>query len=550
MKKLLLAIFLTLFGSTAHAACTAGTLPFTLQNNTTADATQVMANFNQITSSVAANCASSGANSDITALTGLTTPLGYTSGGSSVYIGGTSTGTANAQAIASPTPIGFSLTAGKQICFIAGATNTGATTFNINSTGATAVNKNGHGGLEALTGGEIVSGNTSCAWYNGTVYVLTVMPFFDIATLTNLASATTTDLGTIPTHNVNITGTTTITGFGSTATTTEPVYYLKFAGALTLTYNATSLILPGIANITTAANDTAVAMYLGSGNWQIISYTRAAGTAVVNPTPLCGATGFTFFNNAGTPNTNFDYAASQAVLINPTGNVPIYGTSISGTINTTTGTVTSAADGMDGEARPTSAWGYAYLISDGTNFKGLMSTSATAPTMPSSYVYRCLLAAMPFDGSQNAYRVRQAGSGARYTLVNGTNTANSVSIITGASGNPANASITWTPVQVTGNAKCAPSIATNVRVMGWVQAGSGTTPATIFAPNNSYAGYDQSTVGAPHPYIVPMNNVAAATNYSTLSVDILLESVNIYYAANSAAAGLFCEGYRLPVNAN
>lgn len=56
--------------------------PYTLQNGTTADATQVMADFLQIQNDVNTFAAHNGANSDITSLTGLTTPLGTGFGGS------------------------------------------------------------------------------------------------------------------------------------------------------------------------------------------------------------------------------------------------------------------------------------------------------------------------------------------------------------------------------------------------------------------------------------------------------------------------------------
>jgi hypothetical protein len=101
----------------------------------------------------------------------------------------------------------------------------------------------------------------------------------------DLASATTTDLGAQNANNIRITGTTTITGFGTAASgvTRE----LRFAGALTLTHNATSLILPGAANITTAAGDTATAISLGSGNWIVTAYqyatTAAARSAIGVP---------------------------------------------------------------------------------------------------------------------------------------------------------------------------------------------------------------------------------------------------------------------------
>lgn len=56
-------------------------LPNTLTNGTTADANQVMANFDQIVEDVNANAAGTGTNSDITELTGLTTPLSVPQGG-------------------------------------------------------------------------------------------------------------------------------------------------------------------------------------------------------------------------------------------------------------------------------------------------------------------------------------------------------------------------------------------------------------------------------------------------------------------------------------
>ena len=83
-----------------------------------------------------------------------------------------------------------------------------------------------------------------------------------------------TSVGAATSPNVRITGTTTITGFGTAAN--GVTRQLRFAAALTLTYNATSLILPGAANITTAAGDTATAVSLGSGNWVVTNYTRWA----------------------------------------------------------------------------------------------------------------------------------------------------------------------------------------------------------------------------------------------------------------------------------
>lgn len=102
-----------------------------------------------------------------------------------------------------------------------------------------------------------------------------------------LASAATVDLGSAASQVVSISGTTAITSFGSSAPA-GTVYTLQFAASLTLTYNSASLILPGAASITTAANDCAQVLSLGSGNWICIDYQRANGQPVVSSTAIVG----------------------------------------------------------------------------------------------------------------------------------------------------------------------------------------------------------------------------------------------------------------------
>jgi hypothetical protein len=96
----------------------------------------------------------------------------------------------------------------------------------------------------------------------------------------DIASATTTDIGAATGNSVDVTGTTTITGLGTVQAGTQRV--VRFTGALTLTHNATSLILPTSANITTAAGDTATFISLGSGNWVCTQYQRKDGTALAS----------------------------------------------------------------------------------------------------------------------------------------------------------------------------------------------------------------------------------------------------------------------------
>lgn len=91
---------------------------------------------------------------------------------------------------------------------------------------------------------------------------------------TTTASGATVNLGNINANQIEITGTTTITSFGTTGQSGIRKT-LRFASILTLT-NGASLVLPGGANITTAAGDIAVFVKWPSNIWYCVSYTRAA----------------------------------------------------------------------------------------------------------------------------------------------------------------------------------------------------------------------------------------------------------------------------------
>jgi hypothetical protein len=91
----------------------------------------------------------------------------------------------------------------------------------------------------------------------------------------DIASAGTTDIGAVEGLLHDITGTATITGFGTIRSGIWKC--LKFEAAAILTHNATSLILPGAQNIVTADGDVGIFMSEGSGNWRCLHYMKAAG---------------------------------------------------------------------------------------------------------------------------------------------------------------------------------------------------------------------------------------------------------------------------------
>ena len=91
----------------------------------------------------------------------------------------------------------------------------------------------------------------------------------------DVASAATITLG--DGGYAHITGTTTITDIDWTDTAAGRPTILVFDGVLTLTHNATNLILPTGANITTAAGDSCLVVSEGGDVARVVWYQRASG---------------------------------------------------------------------------------------------------------------------------------------------------------------------------------------------------------------------------------------------------------------------------------
>lgn len=107
---------------------------------------------------------------------------------------------------------------------------------------------------------------------------------FNWAKAADVASAT-PNIGAAAGNYVEITGTTTITAFDSVAA--GITRFVRFMGALTLTHNAVSLILPGGVNRITEAGDRATLVSLGSGNWLCQSF-LATNSVASNAEALAG----------------------------------------------------------------------------------------------------------------------------------------------------------------------------------------------------------------------------------------------------------------------
>ncbi len=139
-----------------------------------------------------------------------------------------------------------------------------AMTQSVSADGQTPITGNfnmGNNKLTALAAGSATG--QSLAWQQ----------LFSQGSEADIPSAATVDIGLQNTNFLRITGTTTITSFGANLNGPR---FIRFAGSLTLTYNATTLILPGAVNIITAAGDSCIAAPV-AGGWQVVAYQRAFG---------------------------------------------------------------------------------------------------------------------------------------------------------------------------------------------------------------------------------------------------------------------------------
>lgn len=177
------------------------------------------------------------------------------------------------------------------------------------------------------------AGNWKCTYYtraNGTSLAGSAFTGGTLTSALNgappatLASAGTVNIGAASTNDITVSGTTAITAFDTIAA--GAMRTLTFSGSLVLTHNATSLILPGAANITTAAGDVAEFESLGSGNWRCYFYQKANGQAVVGSS-FTGGTLSSALNEApavtiaSASTVNIGAAAANTILV--TGTVTI-----------------------------------------------------------------------------------------------------------------------------------------------------------------------------------------------------------------------------------
>ena len=350
------------------------------------------------------------------------------------------------------------------------------------------------------------------------------------AARTDVASAATLDLtaNAVNSDYLRITGTTTVT-----AVTLEDGQR-KFAlagGAFKLT-NGASLVVPGSADYTCTAGDLLLFIAEALSVVRVMVW-KGDGTPVVSA--AAGSTCLGAFRNlaVSATGTNASIACSaEEVVVENGSNQYMTLRSWSRTINSAT---SGAADALDTGTIAASTWYSVWAIakSDGTQ-GGLISLSASAPTLPSGYTYKARVGWIRTDGTGNKYPLsfKQLGRKATYVIAAGSNVTAYPSIATGTSGTFSAGTYTPTTQSVS---SFVPSTASHIRLYFNSQ---NTAVSAAVTPNGaaSWTGYGSN----PAPEI----SFYGGASMTTFTTDMMLESTNIYWANSTGASFVMaCGGW-------
>lgn len=382
----------------------------------------------------------------------------------------------------------------------------------------------------------------------------------------DVASAATTDIGAQNTTLLNITGTTSITSLGANYNGPR---FLRFDGILTLTHSAT-LVLPGSANITTAAGDSAIFAPLGSpaAGWRCVIFSRAAGLyATAGPLASSGITGAaasganpditsltgltsipngtvtnlpsvtgTFKNlavSATGSSANVSVSADEIVLSNASNQYVTLRT-----VSLTIAGTSVGANALDAGTIATGTWYSVWVIWDGTTTAGLLSLSATAPTLPSGYTHKARVGWVKTDGSGNKYPLafKQYGRKVRYTVAGN---VTGIPVVQGGAAAGSAVVPTYVSAQVQANSATTGLIPSTAFVAALNLSERGGSSQSICAPTSSYGAYNSTS--NPPPMIGGVASVA--TSVTSVNYDMILESINVYFALGSVSSYLYLTGW-------
>jgi len=220
-------------------------------------------------------------------------------------------------------------------------------------------------------------------------------------------------------------------------------------------------------------------------------------------------------------NANVTVSADEIVLENGS-NLYVTARNVSLTINS----AATGANGLDTGTLAASTWYSQWVIWNGTTVAGLLSLSATAPTMPSGYTHKARVGWIRTDGTAFKYPLSftQSGRSVTYKVAAGSNVTALPGIALGSQG-----TVGTTLVQVTGTPNLIPPTACKMHAALYAS-----NVATVQLSPNSNA----TVPGGPSVWC---SSPSGVTNqiFATLQ----LEGTTVWYAGNAASANAYCAGW-------
>ena len=201
-------------------------------------------------------------------------------------------------------------------------------------------------------------------------------------------------------------------------------------------------------------------------------------------------------------------------------------------VSITPSLATSGANGLDTGVSAINTWYYVWVIWNGTIASGLLSLSATSPTMPVGYTHKAMISVVRSDSTANKFPISfiQAGDDWQYKPAAGSNLVGAAPLA--ASGTAGSVAIpTYVAVSVS---NYVPQIATSVDVQISLSVANGNV---IAAPSAQYTTLAATFMRLANPAATAAANIAGGR--------MVLESTSIYWASNASDGGLYISGFKL-----